>query len=223
MRPGCGWHRPWRRSSRGGGSLAELLDGTPLPARRAAELIRALAGAVQHAHECGVIHRDLKPANVLLAPDGTPKIADFGLAKRLDQDRGETQTGAVLGTPSYMAPEQAEGKVHDLGPATDVYALGALLYELLTGRAPFKGASVLETLEQVRVHDPVAPSALQPGVPRDLETICLKYLEKLPADRYPSAAALTDDLRRFLEGEPISARSLTALERVARAIAYSGS
>src|SRR5262249_4472727 len=145
--------------------------------------------------------RDLKPQNVLLAPDGTPKVADFGLARRLDLDLGPaaTQTGAILGTPSYMAPEQAEGRVRDLGPATDAYALGAVLYEMLTGRPPFKAPSVLQTLEQVRTHDPARPSALQPGLPRDLEVICLKCLEKDPARRYPSAAALAGDLQRFLD------------------------
>jgi serine/threonine-protein kinase len=207
----------------GGGSLAQQLDGTPLPANRAAALVLALAEAVQHAHARGILHRDLKPANVLLNPDGTPKITDFGLAKRLQGDRGETQAGAVLGTPSYMAPEQAEGQVGDLGPATDVYALGAILYELLTGRPPFKAASVLETLEQVRTLEPVRPTALQASVPRDLETICLKCLEKLPRHRYASAEALTTDLQCFLKGEPISARGLTLPERLARALSYSGS
>jgi serine/threonine-protein kinase len=203
-----------------GGSLADRLDGTPLPARRAAELVLVLAGAVRHAHERGVLHRDLKPANVLLGADGTPKIADFGVARRLDVDGGQTQTGAVVGTPSYMAPEQAEGRVHDLGPATDVYALGAILYECLTGRPPFKGPSVLETLEQVRTHEPARPAALQPRLPRDLETICLKCLEKDPRHRYASAEALAEDLRRFLEGEPITAHSQTLLEQLTRTISH---
>src|SRR5262249_6470968 len=159
-----------------------------------------IARAVQHAHECGIIHRDLKPANVLICPDGTPKVADFGLAKRLDAGDGPTQTGTVLGTPSYMAPEQAEGHSRKVGPAGDVYALGAILYELLTGRPPFKGASLIETLEQIRDHNPVPPRELQPGVPRDLEIVCLKCLEKSPAHRYASACALADDLQRFVDG-----------------------
>jgi serine/threonine protein kinase len=203
-----------------GGSLADRLDGTPLPPRRVGELVLVLAQAVQHAHARGILHRDLKPANVLLTQDGTPKLTDFGLAKRLDVERGETGTGDILGTPCYMPPEQATGQIHDLGPAADVYALGAILYELLTGRPPFKGATVLETLDQVRTHEPVPPTALQPGLPRDLETICLKCLQKEPRHRYPSAAALADDLQRFLAGEAISARSLTMVEHLARALTY---
>jgi hypothetical protein len=147
-----------------------------------------------------------------------PKIADFGLAKRLDAGQGQTRTGDVLGTPSYMAPEQALGRTRQVGPATDVYALGAILYEMLTGRPPFVGSSVLETLEQVREHEPVPPSRLQPAVPHDLEVICLKCLQKAPADRYSGAAALAADLQAFLAGEPIQARSLTGLEKIARAI-----
>ncbi|MFO0845262.1 MAG: serine/threonine-protein kinase [Gemmataceae bacterium] len=206
----------------GGGTLAEQLHGTPLPVRRAVELAAALARGVQHAHEHGVLHRDLKPANVLLAPDGTPKITDFGLAKRLDIDRRQTLKGAILGTPSYMAPEQAEGLSDELTPSTDVYALGAILYECLTGRPPFLGDSVLETLDQVRALDPLAPSSLRPGLPRDLETVCLKCLAKDPAGRYPSAESLADDLRRFLDGEPVRARSLSLREKAARAIRFIG-
>src|SRR5262249_22326677 len=150
-----------------GGSLAQQLDGTPVPARQAASLVLALARAVQHAHERGIVHRDLKPANVLLIADGTPKIADFGLAKRADSDYVHTQTGAILGSPSYMAPEQAAGATEKVGPPTDVYALGVILYELLTGRPPFKGATIIETMEQVREHDPAPPKSLQPRTPRD--------------------------------------------------------
>jgi WD40 repeat protein len=197
------------------GSLAARLDGTPLPPGRSAGLVETLARAVHAAHEAGIVHRDLKPANILLAADGTPKITDFGLAKRLDRDAGLTRTGTIAGTPGYMAPEQAspDGPV---GPATDVYALGAILYELLTGRPPFRGSDPLETLFQVRARDPVPPRTLAAGVPADLETVCLKCLEKDPARRYPSAAALADDLHRFLAGEPVTARPVGALGRAAR-------
>src|SRR5262249_12110572 len=152
---------------------ADQLDGTPVAPRQAAQLIVALAHAVQHAHERGIVHRDLKPANVLLVADGTPKIADFGLAKRSDVDAVHTQTGAILGSPSYMSPEQASGALDKVGPATDTYALGVILYELLTGRPPFKAASLMETIEQVREHDPASIRSLQPKTPRDLEVICL--------------------------------------------------
>jgi serine/threonine protein kinase len=206
----------------GGGSLAQQLDGTPLGPAQAAQLVIAMANAVQHAHERGVVHRDLKPANVLLLGDGTPKIADFGLAKRTDVDYATTQTGAILGSPSYMSPEQAAGAIDKIGPATDVYALGVILYELLTGRPPFKGATLIETIEQVREHDPAPPRTLQPKTPRDLETICLKCLEKQPRRRYASAAALADDLQSFLHGEPINAHSLTLLDQVARTISHHG-
>src|SRR5262245_40562904 len=209
-----------------GGSLAQALAGTPLPPRRAAELVQALAGAVQFAHERGIVHRDLKPGNVLLqtAPSGrglagTPKVADFGLARCLDQagasdPERRTPTGAILGTPSYMAPEQASGHTAGVGPACDVYALGALLYECLTGRPPFKAASLLETLEQVRSQEPVPPARLQAKLPPDLQTICLACLEKDPARRYASAGALADDLGRFLRGEPIHARPVSRWEQV---------
>ncbi len=206
----------------GGGSLAQQLDGTPVPARQAATLVMSLARAVHHAHERGIVHRDLKPANVLLQADGTPKIADFGLAKRTDSDYVHTQTGAILGSPSYMAPEQASGATDKIGPATDVYALGVILYELLTGRPPFRGASLIDTIEQVREHAPPPPRSLQPKIPRDLETICLKCLEKQPKRRYASAAELADDLMLYLRGDLIRARSLTLLDHVARSIAHHG-
>jgi tetratricopeptide (TPR) repeat protein len=173
---------------------------------------------VDHAHRRGVVHRDLKPANVLLSADGTPKVADFGLAKSLGEDSGQTRSGAVLGTPSYMAPEQAAGQTHALGPLTDVYSLGAILYELLAGRPPFRAATVLDTLEQVRSQEPVPPSRLRPSVPRDLETVCLKCLHKDPAQRYASALALANDLDRFVAGEPILARREGPLRRLARRV-----
>jgi hypothetical protein len=201
-----------------GGSLAEQLQGAPVPPRRAAQLLLDLARAVQHAHEQGIVHRDLKPANVLLTESGVAKIADFGLAKLLDAEQGQTRTGVVLGSPSYMAPEQAEGRVRAIGPVTDVYALGAILYESLTGRPPFVSASLMETLDQVRSHDPAPPQALQPKVPNDLATICLKCLEKNPAHRYPSAAALALDLDRFLRGEAITARKMTLWDQAARLV-----
>jgi serine/threonine-protein kinase len=228
----------------GGGSLADVLARGPMPAHQAAELVLTLAQAIRHAHEQNIVHRDLKPANILLQsassksqsgdqppPDQSairnlqsaiPKIADFGLAKLLDADRGFTQTGAVLGSPAYMSPEQAAGRVHGIGPATDIYALGAILYEALTGKPVFNGDTVLETLEQVRQQDPTPPRTLQPSVPADLETICLKCLEKEPADRYRSAEALAHDLNAFLAGDPISARDFTLYDHVARTIAYTG-
>jgi WD40 repeat protein len=198
-----------------GGSLEKKLAGTPLPPKEAAALVETLARAMDAAHQKGVIHRDLKPANVLLTEDGTPKITDFGLAKKLDE-AGQTASGAVMGTPSYMAPEQAGGRVAEIGPAADVYALGAILYECLTGRPPFKAVTALDTIMQVVSDEPVRPTQLQPKVPRDLETVCLKCLHKEPARRYESAAALADELRRFLEGRPIVARPVGRLERAAR-------
>jgi WD40 repeat protein/tRNA A-37 threonylcarbamoyl transferase component Bud32 len=195
-----------------GGSLAKKLAGTPLPPKEAGELIETLARAMHAAHAKGVIHRDLKPANVLLAEDGTPKVTDFGLARKIDEP-GMTMTGAIMGTPSYMAPEQAQGKVKELGRACDVYALGAIFYECMTGRPPFRAATKLETMMQVISDEPVPPRQLNAGVPKDLETVCLKCLHKEPRKRYPSAAALADDLRRFRAGEPIVARPISAVER----------
>jgi WD40 repeat protein len=215
-----------------GGTLHARLGGTPQDPREAAGLVEALARAMHTAHRADVVHRDLKPANVLLAPGDSlhgvplggsagavyyqPKVSDFGLAKQLDDPSGQTGTDAILGTPGYMAPEQAAGNAEAVGPAADTYALGAILYECLTGRPPFKGATVLDTLEQVRTQEPVPPRALQPKVPRDLETICLNCLRKEPHQRYARAEDLAADLRCFHEGKPIRARPVGSLERAAK-------
>jgi serine/threonine-protein kinase len=199
-----------------GGSLAEQIQGVPQPARQAATLVATLADAIDVAHQSGIVHRDLKPGNILLTKDGTPKVTDFGLARRLEGDGGLTLSGTPVGTPSYMSPCQARGDKSALGPATDVYALGAILYELLTGRPPFRAETAVATLQQVVADEPVPPARLNPQVPRDLATICLKCLNKEPSKRYASAAALAEDLRHFLRGEPIAARRAGRLERLAR-------
>ena len=199
-----------------GGSLAQKLLGTPQPARQAATLLITLAQAVQVAHRAGIVHRDLKPANILLAPDGTPKITDFGLARHFDKGPTASVSGAPIGTPSYMAPEQVIGKAGTIGPAADIYALGAVLYEMLTGRPPFRAETATETERQVIALEPVPPARLNPKVPRDLETICLKCLHKDPARRYATAGALAEDVRRFVEGLPIRARRTSPPEHAWR-------
>ncbi len=199
-----------------GGNLASQIQGIPQPLRQAAALVVTLAEAIHTAHQSGFVHRDLKPANILLTADGTPKITDFGLARRLEGDDGLTLSGAPLGTPSYMAPEQARGDKHAIGPGTDVYALGALLYELLTGRPPFRADSPTATLQQVITDDPVPPARLNPRVPRDLQTICLKCLHKEQPRRYATAADLAADLTRFLENRPIRARPVGRFEKLRR-------
>jgi eukaryotic-like serine/threonine-protein kinase len=201
-----------------GGSLAQKSQGTPQPAREAATLVATLARAVHAAHQAGIVHRDLKPGNVLLTADGTPKLSDFGLAKRLEGDGELTLSGAALGTPSYMAPEQAQGRARTAERSLDVYSLGAILYELLTGRPPFRAATNAETLRQVIFEDPVPPSRLNASVPRDVETICLKCLQKAPSQRYAGAEALAEDLDHFLRGESITARPDGRLQRMVRRI-----
>ncbi len=197
----------------GGGNLSEKLAGKPMSSRNAAEMVTRLARAVSAAHQQGVIHRDLKPSNILLMADGTPKIADFGLAKWFATSADTTETGHPLGTPSYMAPEQISSQRGPLGPTVDVYALGTILYELLTGHPPFLADNPLDTLQLVLSQEPVAPRRWQPKTPRDLETICLKCLEKEPRRRYAMAESLADDLDRFLAGTPIAARPVSTLER----------
>jgi hypothetical protein len=199
-----------------GGSLADRLKADPRPPmRELVELLVKVCRAVHFAHQRGVLHRDLKPGNILLDADGTPFVADFGLAKKVDADSGATRPGAAVGTPAYMPPEQARGD-KGVSTAADVYALGAILYEMLTGRPPFKGETVLDTLRLVIETDPVPPRSLAPAASRDLETVCLKCLAKGPAGRYPSADAVADDLDRWLAGEPVTARPLTAWQRFER-------
>jgi eukaryotic-like serine/threonine-protein kinase len=199
-----------------GQSLAQRLKRGPLLFRQAAALMAAVTDAIDYAHQHGVIHRDLKPGNILLDPKGNPRVTDFGLAKRIQGGSGLTGSGQIMGTPGYMPPEQAGGQSGDVGPAADVYGLGATLYALITGRPPFQAATPMETVIQVLSDEPVPPRRLIPSIPRDIETICLKCLEKQPDRRYASAAALAADLRRFLTGEPIEARPVTRLERAVK-------
>jgi serine/threonine protein kinase len=199
-----------------GQSLQERLLQGPMPPREAAQLIAQVADAVRFAHEKGIIHRDLKPHNILLDSAGQPKVTDFGLAKRSDSNEELTQSGDLLGTPSYMAPEQAQGLTREVGPQTDVYALGAILFATLTGRPPFQAASLADLLRQVIEQDPVPLRLLNAAIPKDLETICQACLRKPTQRRYPSAAALASDLERFLHGEPIAARPIGRAERLGR-------
>ncbi|MFO0880235.1 MAG: protein kinase [Gemmataceae bacterium] len=215
------------------GTLLEAIAGNPLPPRHAADLLEMLARGMQTAHDKGIVHRDLKPGNVLLSGSvdelpvdhparatmlllGVPKVSDFGLAKQMNEEGAQTRTGTILGTPYYMAPEQAQGKGREVGPTADIYSLGAILYECLTGRPPFRGSSTLEVLDQVRTQEVVRPSLLRPEIPRDLETICLKCLEKDPARRYARAIDLADDLRRYLDGQSIVARPTPGWRRPVR-------
>lgn len=198
-----------------GGTLEDKLDHKPQTPAFAAGMLEKLARAMQYAHDRHIVHRDLKPGNILLTSDGEPKIADFGLAKNLD-DSSKTQAGQAVGTPSYMAPEQARGDIAAIGPHSDQAALGAILYEMLTGRPPFVGTSLMHTLELVQKLEPVPPSEFNSGVPRDLETICLKCLQKEPANRYASCGELVEDLRSYQEGKPIRARPVGQIERAIR-------
>jgi serine/threonine protein kinase len=189
-----------------GGTLRTKMSGQPLPLREAVELMIRVARAVHAAHERGIVHRDLKPSNILLTKEGVPKITDFGLAKLLDEpsdDVDRTTSGTILGTPAYMAPEQAMGQIDLIGPASDIFSLGGILYELLTSHRPFAGRTVMAMLHQVLNQTPDPPSRLRADVPRPLDAICLKCLDKEPERRYPSAAALAEDLERFLIGEPV--------------------
>src|SRR5262249_54487030 len=188
-----------------GGSLTGRIGGRPQPPLQAAQWVETLARAVHYAHQQGIIHRDLKPGNVLLTADNVPKVSDFGLAKRMDSEECYTRTGVPLGTAGYIPPEQAVGRKREIGPASDVYALGAILYELLTGQPPFKAETVEGTIQKVLTEEPVSPRSFNPRVDRALEAICLKCLEKKPQDRYRSAEALAADLNCWQRGKPITA------------------
>jgi tRNA A-37 threonylcarbamoyl transferase component Bud32 len=204
-----------------GQNLAEMIRESPLSAERAARYVQAIGLAIQYAHEQGKLHRDLKPSNIIIDPQNQVRVTDFGLARSIECSSELTGTGQVLGTPSYMPPEQAAGRSGAIGPASDVYSLGAILYELLTGRPPFRAENALDTLMQVLEADPAPPKLLNPTIPDDLQTICLKCLEKDPRLRYTTARHLADDLGRYLAGEPISATTVNILGRMTRALARS--
>jgi hypothetical protein len=197
-----------------GCDLGALVKDGPLSPRRAAGYLKTIAEAAHFAHQRGTLHRDLKPQNVLIDASDRPRITDFGLAKFLNHDSRTTQSGVVMGSPSYMPPEQAAGRHGDIGPASDVYSLGAMLYELLTGRPPFRGSTPMATMIDVLEADPIAPRRLNADIPPDLETICLKCLEKSPSARYATARALAEELDRFLKGEPIHARPASAVRKL---------
>ncbi|MDG2223635.1 MAG: protein kinase [Rubripirellula sp.] len=197
-----------------GGCLSDLLRGNSPSPQESARLVVSIADAMEHSHSEGVIHRDLKPGNILFDSAGAPKVVDFGLAKKLDEDKGHTRTGMVMGSLGYMSPEQASGKSGQTDHATDIYAIGAILYSLLSGQPPFQGASVIETLNLVIEGDVVPIRRLNPSCPQDLDTICLKCLQKSASNRYSSCAELAADLRRFLNGEPILARASTPYEQI---------
>jgi serine/threonine-protein kinase len=199
-----------------GQNLAELLQGGPMELEAAASCVAKIARAVHHLHQHGIVHRDLKPSNVLMDRNGEPHLTDFGLAKTLLGDSHMTHAGAIVGTPSYMSPEQAAGRVTDVGPASDVYSLGALLYDLITGQPPFRESTPLDTLVQVLEGEPRLPSELNRRIPSDLEMICLRCLEKLPEQRYRSAEDLASDLERFLRGDSVEARPPNLYMRVRR-------
>ena len=196
-----------------GKDLQSTLKGTPWNPMSAAKIVATVCDAMQYAHDRQVLHRDIKPANILLDSDGNPKLTDFGLAKKIDGEDHLTREGAIVGTPSFMAPEQARGALAEISTRSDIYSLGAVLYQLLTGRAPFVSDSAMDTLAQVINREPLQPRELQPGIPIDLETICVKTLQKDPATRYASCAEMAADLRRFCNGEPILARPISRLER----------
>ena len=196
-----------------GAGLDKRIKSSPLDPRVAAELVTEVAEAIHHAHQRGLLHRDLKPANILVDAEGRPHVTDFGLAKRMEQDSGLTMSGEIMGTPAYMAPEQALGRNSEVTTASDVYGLGGILYAAITGRDPFQGDSLIETLHKVRASAPDKPTTINKKIPRDLEVICLKCLEKDQKRRYASAQEVADDLHRWLSGEPIVARPVNAAAR----------